>query len=302
LTDDGLRFVPAAAVSLEEYAVAFTASFSGYFFPMTLDVPLLARKVRVEQHDLEHSLIAYLGDEVAGIAVLAVRGDAGWVGGFGIVPEQRGRGRGRELMSALLEQARACKLRRLSLEVLVQNTGAQRLYESAGMRVVRDLFILTRTVDSDDSAAAQVDDSSRVEESSPSKLEDSSTKAGESCSLKEAASAELLTHFARLHREPPAWQRDLPGLLAGRSRGFYTGERERPRAYALLSKGTDGRTYITDLAASDAKDARELCAGLCSKVDTLRIINEPERSLFIEPLLANGFVETARQHEMLLDL
>jgi GNAT superfamily N-acetyltransferase len=297
-------------VSLEEYAAAFTASFSGYFFPMVIDVALLARKVRVEQHDLEHSLIAYRGGEIVGIAALAVRGDVGWVGGFGIVPEERGRGRGRELMSALLGQARGCNLRRLTLEVLAQNTGARRLYESAGMRVVRDLFILTRNVDSGDDAAAHADDPSRVEESSSSRFEDGSGKFGESDSkkdvesglLKEAAPAELLAHFARLHREQPAWQRDLAVMLTGRSRGFYTGERERPRAYALLSKGVDGKTYITDLAASDTEDARELCAGLLPTTCASKIINEPQRSLFIEPLLAHGFVETARQHEMSLDL
>ena len=34
----------------------------------------------------------------------------------------------------------------------------------------------------------------------------------------------------------------------------------------------------------------------------LRVLNEPEESLFMNPLLANGFVETDRQHEMLLVL
>jgi len=280
--------VSAASVSLEEYADALTAAFRGYQFPMVLDVALLARKVRLEQHDLQHSLVAYEGDRVAGAAALAVRADAGWVGGFGIVPEQRGRGRGRELMSALLEQARACKLRRLSLEVLAQNAAARRLYEGAGMHVVRDLLILERAADSGAGAGTVAGgDSLKVEEAD---------------SLKEAAPSELLTHFARLHAEPPAWQRGLPSLLVGNLRGLYLSERERPRAYALLGRAQDGNTYVSDLAAASAVDAAALCASLKGVAGALKIVNEPEHSLFTAPLLANGFVETERQHEMQMSL
>src|SRR5437868_10898086 len=241
LSDDRLRFVPAASVSLEEYAAGFTASFVGYHFNLTLDAARLARKIRVEQHDLQHSLVAYEGDELVGVAALAIRGEAGWVGGFGVVPRRRGRGLGRLLMTALLERARACGLRRLTLEVLAQNTAARRLYEGAGMHVARDLLILARAVGS-----------------GPSKVE-------ESDSLKKAAPAELLSHFARLHAEPPAWQRDVPSLLTGRARGFYLGERGRPRAYALMSDGLDGNAYVSDLAAADAARSEEHTSELQSR-------------------------------------
>src|SRR5437588_698292 len=274
LSDDRLRFVPAASVSLEEYAAGFTASFVGYHFNLTLDAARLARKIRVEQHDLQHSLIAYEGDELVGIAALAIRGEAGWVGGFGVVPRRRGRGLGRLLMAALLDEARACRLRRLSLEVLAQNAAARRLYEGAGMRVTRDLLILARAVASGEEAGAVGGDPSRVEESDSSNTDSLNADSSNSGSLKsdssgwlksdsstpdslkEAAPAELLSHFARLHAEPPAWQRDVPSLLAGRARGFYLGERARPRAYALMSDGLDGNAYFSDLAATASATAR----------------------------------------------
>lgn len=285
MSNDPLRFVPAASVSLEEQAAALTSVFRGYQFPLVWDAAMLARKVRFEQHDLQHSLVAYDGGEVAGAAVLAVRARAGWVGGFGIVPEQRGRGRGRELMSALTGEARACGVQRLSLEVLAQNAAARRLYEGAGMRVVRDLLILERACDVDAEAGGV-----------------GATKAEESDSLKEAAPFELLAHFARLHAVPPAWQRDLPALLAADLRGLYLGEAERPRAYALFGTGRDGSTYISDLAAAETGDAAALCASLKGVAGALKIVNEPEHSLFTEPLLSNGFVETERQHEMHMNL
>ena len=287
LSDERLRFVPATSVSLEEYAAGFTASFVGYHFNLTLDAARLARKVRIEQHDLQHSLIAYEGDELVGVAALAIRGEAGWVGGFGVVPRRRGRGLGRLLMAALLEQARACRLRRLTLEVLAQNAAARRLYEGAGMRVTRDLLILARAVGSGKEADAIGGGPLKVEESD---------------SLKKAAPAELLSHFARLHAEPPAWQRDVPSLLVGRARGFYLGERGRPRAYALMSDGLDGNAYVSDLAAADAASARELSAALARVAGALKVINEPEHSPFVGPLLAHGFAETERQHEMTLEL
>src|SRR5918912_1094344 len=47
-------------------------------------------------------------------------------------PEGRGRGIGRALLSGLVEPARAAGLEHVSLEVLVRNTEARRLYDRLG--------------------------------------------------------------------------------------------------------------------------------------------------------------------------
>lgn len=280
MTDERLRFAPATSVSLEAYAAAFTEGFRGYHRTLESDAAKMARLGRVYNYDLRHSLIAYDGEEVAGLAVLAIRGERGWCGGFGVAPAFRRRGVGRALMSALLASARSAGLKRLSLEVSEHNPTARRLYERAGLRVTRDLLLVER--------AAGVEHEPRELEGGP---------------LEEAAPSELLLHFARLHGAAPAWQRDLPTMLAGLSSGLRLGPRESPRAYALLSVGADGETYVTDLAAEGGEDARELTAALARRVEgRLRIINEPEESLFVAPLLANGFVETERQHEMVIEL
>lgn len=77
MTDDGLTLVSAAAVSLAEFAKAFTAGFEGYPHPVVLDTPLLARRARLDNYDLKNSLIAYEGGEAVGVAVLAARAVAG---------------------------------------------------------------------------------------------------------------------------------------------------------------------------------------------------------------------------------
>lgn len=279
MSDEPLKIVSAATVSLEAYAAAFTNAFQGYYHPVSHDAGTLARRVRFEHHDLENSLLAYDGGgEVAGVAALAVRGERGWVAGLAVVPEQRGRGRGRELMSALLERARASGLRRLSLEVMAVNDAARRLYEWAGMSVTRDLLVLERP-------------SGHV-----------GREARRARPPREAPPDELLRHYERLHAVPPAWQREMASLLAANLRGLHVGGRRRPSAYALVGYGRDGNTYVSDLAAAGDAGAEALCAALERLPGTLRVVNEPERSPFVAPLQAHGFAEVIRQHEMLMEL
>jgi Acetyltransferases len=275
---DTLHFKPASSVSLDELAAAFNAAFEGYFYPQQLTGASLARRARLEQLDLHHSLVAYDGEDFVGLTLLGLRGLRGWCGGFGIVPEYRGRGCAKDLMEAFMAEARACGLKHLSLEVLARNTPARRLYERAGMRVTRDLLILER-----DGA-----------ESGPETLKEE---------LKQAEPDILLRHFARMHPKPNAWQRDLPTLLITEgASGFYLGEVGEPSAYALGVTWTEGRTHLIDLATTDSNLADALCAGLAARQDILRVVNEPEDSLFVPALLAHGFKEIDRQHEMVCEL
>ena len=280
MTEASLRFVPASSLSLEAFAAAFNEGFVGYHRTLTTDAEKISRLGRLYQHDLHHSIVAYEGERVAGMAVLAIRGAAGWCGGFGVSPSMRGRGVGRRLLSALLDSARAAGVRKLSLEVSALNPVARRLYESAGMRVTRDLLLMDRAA-----------------EGGPGGLK------FEGGALEEAEPRELLAHFARLHVAAPAWQRDLPVMLAGLARGLRLGTREGTRAYALLSAGADADVYVTDLAAAGAADAEELAAALARQVaGRLRVVNEPEESLFVAPLVASGFAVYERQHEMKIEL
>lgn len=261
---------------LEAFAAAFNSSFEGYPVSLTADAAWLARRARYEQHDPLNSLVVLDGAEAVGMAVLAVRGRRGWCGGFGVVPRWRGRGLGRKLMSELVGRARAAGLGRLSLEVLAGNTAAVRLYEWAGMRVTRDLLVLERTAGRAGAPGGRPP--------------------------REAAPAELLEHFTRLHPEPPVWQREPASLLVSDQRGLYLGARSRPRAYVLFRRTAEGETFLSDLAAADARQARALCAALGHVGAALKINNEPERGPFVAPLVEHGFREILRQHEMSMEL
>lgn len=101
--------------------------------PIHIDEPTMQYIVDAWDIDLSRSRVA----EGAGVCNLGVRGDRGWIGGVGVVPEWRRRGIGRALMEAVLEVAPPT----VDLEVLESNEGAKRLYDDLGFDVTRVLEI-----------------------------------------------------------------------------------------------------------------------------------------------------------------
>jgi mycothiol synthase len=90
-------------------------------------------------YDPSNWLLAKDGDDIAGISLLSLESNEGWVGILGVRPRWRRRGLGRAL---LLESFRVIRERgkpRAILGVDAANpTGATRLYENAGMRVLNE--------------------------------------------------------------------------------------------------------------------------------------------------------------------
>jgi hypothetical protein len=93
--------------------------------------------------DLDASRIAYRGGEPVGLANLGLRGEDAWIGGIGVVSAARHSGVGEALMRALHEQAQERAVRRVWLEVIVENTGALALYEKLGYEHVQDVEVWT---------------------------------------------------------------------------------------------------------------------------------------------------------------
>src|SRR5690242_19395212 len=83
----------------------------------------------------------------AALAALGLRGERGWIGGFGVAGERRGQGLGARLGEATIEAARDAGARRLQLEVLAGNDTARRLYERLGFVGTRELLLLQRPAD-----------------------------------------------------------------------------------------------------------------------------------------------------------
>jgi ribosomal protein S18 acetylase RimI-like enzyme len=128
-----VSLVAADTLSFEELAGLFTRGYEGYYLPIHVDEPTMRYMVEAWDIDLARSRVA-LG---VGVCNLGVRGDRGWIGGLGVVPESRRSGVGRELMEAVLEGAPPV----VTLEVLEQNEPALRLYESLGFERTRVLEV-----------------------------------------------------------------------------------------------------------------------------------------------------------------
>lgn len=279
---EDLSFVPASSYSLEALGDIFTRSFENYFYPGTTTAAVLAARTRVEQLDLHRSLVLRVGEAPAGIALLALRGDRAWCGGFGVMLPLRGRGLAHSLAAAMLDQARQAGARVCELEVLTRNQPALKTYLRAGFQARRDL---------------QIFEWRRPEDRPEQPAEDSAT------ALLEASPDRLLGQFAALHGSPPAWQRDLPALLTrGGMRGLVLGERETPSAYALLTPTPDGGARIEDVGARNTERGALLLSLLQARYARLISVNEPSDSPLSAAFAATGFHEADRQHELWVEL
>lgn len=128
-----MTLVPSDRFSDEELAALFTRGYEQYFVPMQLDAASFRFMVDTWDIDLSRSRVA----PGKGLCNLAVRGERGWIGGIGVVPEARREGIGRALMNAVLAVAPPT----VTLEVIEENEPAIRLYESLGFERTRLLEV-----------------------------------------------------------------------------------------------------------------------------------------------------------------
>jgi len=132
---------PAAELSLERMAELFTQAYEGYEVPLHVDAGAIAFMEEALDLDPDRGRVAWRGGRPVGVALLAVRGEAGWVGGMGVIASERRTGLGHQLMQAVIAEARAAGVRRLGLEVLEKNVAARTLYEKLGFRGFRRLEV-----------------------------------------------------------------------------------------------------------------------------------------------------------------
>ena len=265
--------VSAAEFALDALAALFTASFTGYVYARVVTAEQLARRVRAEQIDLFHSRVLVVDDKPAGLALVALRGEWAWCGGFGVVPAQRGQGHAAILAAALVAQAAMAGAVDLSLEVLTGNAPAIATYRRAGFLPTRELLVLHWRRPSDDDAAL----------SAPAP----------SAAVSRVPAATVL---GDLTADPAAaWQRALPTLLTQPDlRGYAL-----PSGAAALVAALDaGGGALVAVRSARAADTAALLAALQSEYTTLLCVNEPAASPHLAALQAAGLVEIDRQHEL----
>jgi GNAT superfamily N-acetyltransferase len=258
-----LELRPSSALGLAEYTALFNAAYEGYLVPFHLDESTVATMTEAFDLDRDASQIALRDGEAVGLGNLGVRREDAWIGGLGVVPATRRSGVGEALMRALHEQARERGIRRVWLEVIVENAGAFALYEKLGYRTLRDVDVW--------SLPLSVSERSDAEDVS-------------------AADAHALIRELRTEREP--WQRadqtvenydDVHGLVTEDGGALY----RRPGENVQLLQ-------IAGAAEPLLRALRTL--------GPVSILNVPENDPAGTALRALGGTVAVRQHEMLLEL
>jgi ribosomal-protein-alanine N-acetyltransferase len=98
--------------------------------------PAHAFEQELRGNRLAHYLVARAGDRLVGFAGTWLMVDDSHITTFGIHPDWRRQGIGRQLLLALADLSMAIGARRMTLEVRVSNEAAQALYRSFGFEVV----------------------------------------------------------------------------------------------------------------------------------------------------------------------
>jgi len=138
-----LELRSARSLSPGERAALFNAGYEGYVLPFHVDEQQLELMDGVFDLDLDASRIAFRDGKPVGLANLGLRGEDAWIGGVGVVTSARRSGVGEALMRSLHEEARERGVRRVWLEVIIENTGAFALYEKLGYEQTQDVEVWT---------------------------------------------------------------------------------------------------------------------------------------------------------------
>ena len=139
-----MKLVPADHFSLETLAEAYNQTRIDYIVPMPMNVDRLRQYAAVYDVNMASSCAAMIGDTIAGIGMLGVRGDLGWITRLGVLPSGRRMGTGRAIMEHLLAEARRHGCREVWLEVIQGNNPAHTLFKSLGFEETDELVVARR--------------------------------------------------------------------------------------------------------------------------------------------------------------
>lgn len=142
---DRFPLMAASNFSADELADIYNAGRVDYIVPMPMNAKRMQSYVRMYDIDLDASLVIFGPDnQPAGIGMLGIRDDRGWITRLGIIPNRRLAGMGMSLMQALIRSARERHVRLLQLEVIDGNQPAHSLFAKCGFRETRRLVVIRR--------------------------------------------------------------------------------------------------------------------------------------------------------------
>jgi len=98
-----LQLVPASQYMIEELAGIYNQTRVDYLIPMPMNEEGLAEYVHDFDIDLDHSAVALIDGNLAGLGMLGVRGEECWVTRLGVLPNNRRVGIGKKSLIICLK-------------------------------------------------------------------------------------------------------------------------------------------------------------------------------------------------------
>lgn len=134
-----------SACTLNEITKVWNEAFSGYSVNMQVSVDQIALMIGRKELLPSASVVAFIDGNPAGFVLNAIKTINGvktaWNGGTGVSPSHQGRGIGKIVMEAAVEEYRKQEVKLATLEVLTSNKPGIALYERLGY----EIFMTTRT-------------------------------------------------------------------------------------------------------------------------------------------------------------
>lgn len=278
------KICPASSASYEDRAACMNAAYSDYYVPLHVDADQVARMDLIYDVDLDASVVAESRGRLVGMALLSRRGDRGWISAVGTVPAARRQGIARQMVQALIGNARRLGLREVLLEVITENHKAHSLYLDLGFKDVRELLVWRLAADADPLPI-------------PQEL------------LTEVTPASVLVHFDEWRKEPASWQRDMGTLrkLLPHARAYRLDLDGQEAAYAIISERVDS-IGLLDVGINPqfgpVRAGRPMLQALSRLFPNraLSILNVSADDSLCRALAALRFNVTVRQWEMVLRL
>ncbi len=272
-------FTDALDYSMAQLAVLVNCSYEQSYLPLQQSALELANYCQYNNMDLGNTVVMFEGDSFVGCSMLATRGQRGWLGGFGIVPQYRGRGAGKALLTRQLAVARGLGLTQIQLEVPLQTNAALRLGASAGFKSRRDVFDLLIASE----ALPNPTSMGNISRREPEQIID-----------------------WLLQGQQPGWTRDRINLQIKGGDGVVLTRADSPSAAMMYrrrgSQGQKVQLYAVALSESAPADLAYMLRHAAAGVTTISIHNEPEGTLLHQACTALGFIEEHRYHEMAIEL
>ena len=136
---------PLTNLSPAVVAATFNKAFEDYFVPVKLTPYILNRKMQQENLSFEHSIGAFKNDKLVGFMLHGIKGGNGtekeaYNGGTGVLPAYRNKGLVGLMYEAQIKLLHQENVKKLWLEVIVENEPAIRAYRRRGFNISREVI------------------------------------------------------------------------------------------------------------------------------------------------------------------